>query len=280
VSAAECAHHSLHLLPRKTPLVLDGSPLGHISGQLVSQSAQGTTKLPVVICPQAHSENCHTACQRASQIGSKMCHRAIRNPGSSPLIDTSRIPIPHISRSFTRPTERRLKTPSWLDSHCNLRRSRPRPIHSPRPTQPSSARQTICTLLLSMHLLLQVKPRGVSYRWGTSPNGRFRPAAFSHCPGTVLHGWRMCERVIAGGQLRRQPSPQEGKLRKKRRVLRTYWTMVRPSLKDPDPTLCVVCLPACLPTPNTPFAVIFAATYTSRYRTDLPIRGQICTLIT
>ncbi|KAH6841117.1 hypothetical protein B0I37DRAFT_231719 [Chaetomium sp. MPI-CAGE-AT-0009] len=41
--------------------------------------------MPVVICPRAHLTECHITqhVSRASQIGSKMCHRAIRNPPSS-----------------------------------------------------------------------------------------------------------------------------------------------------------------------------------------------------
>jgi hypothetical protein len=114
----------------------------------VSHSAQGTTNSCAWSSALKHTlrEMSHSMSARITDRKQDVspCYSKSRVQS---MTDTSRIPIPHISRSFTRPTERRLKTPSWLDSHCNLRRSRPRPIHSPRPTQPSAARHTTCTLL-------------------------------------------------------------------------------------------------------------------------------------
>ena len=167
----------------------------------ISIGTRDDYQLSVVICPRAHQHTSrnvtqHVSAHHRSEARCVTVLFEIQGPVPRLRSNPSRIPI---SRSFTRPTERRLKTCSWLNSHCNLRRSRPRPIHSPRPTQPSSTRQTryvhFCCPCICCYRLSHV---GFPNSRGTSPNGRLRPAAFSHYPGTVLDGgWRMC--VIADG---------------------------------------------------------------------------------
>jgi hypothetical protein len=146
------------------------------------------------------------------------------------------VPFENLSRESTQCRIPKITSPTPYIQYRRVSKRRAPPV-SPRnttnqgglpiPRQPLNPHRRrihqvedaqLCPPLLSMHLLFEVKPRGVSERSrgeGALPNGRFAPAVFSHDHRTTIHGSRK-RALVRWGAWEATVGGADGRLRKVR----------------------------------------------------------------